>query len=184
MILKFPRSTNSLLSLVTIAALTTSTACTSVASNNGQSEPQASTAKQASQAQAGKPASEKTGLSMERVIAKLKEQGYSDISEIERENDRYCVDARDADGKEVELYVDAKTGEITKEGTEAKADKADLSKDEVIAKLKEQDYPEVSKIERERESGQYWVRATDVDGKKFELHVNAKTGEVVRKEKE
>lgn len=179
---KLPRSTNSLLSLVTIATLTTSAACAS-ATPHGQSEPQAGTAMQASQAQTQKPAAEKTELSMEQVIAKLKEQGYADITEIEREDGRYCVDARDADGKKVELYVDAKTGEITKEDEGDGVDKADLSKDEVIAKLKEQGYPEVSKIEREREGNQYWVMASDADGNKFELHVNAKTGEITRKEK-
>ena len=180
-----PRSTNSLLSLVAIATLTTSAACASAAPHE-QNEPQAGTAMQASQAQTQKPAAEKTELSMGQVIAKLKEQEYADITEIEREDGRYCVDARDADGKKVELYVDAKTGEITKEDEEDEGDgvdKADLSKDEVIAKLKEQGYPEVSKIGREREGDQYWVMVSDADGNKFELHVNAKTGEITRKEK-
>lgn len=182
MTIKFHRSTNSLLSVVAIAALTAGVGGAAAASN-GQSETQANAPvtviAQASQAPANEPAAEKTELSMEQVIAKVKEQGYSDISEIEREDGRYCVEARDAEGKKVEIYVDAKTGEIVEKG---KNDKADLSKDEVIAKLKEQGYPEVSKIERERERDQYWVMASDADGKRFELHVNAKTGEITRKE--
>lgn len=63
-------------------------------------------------------------------------------------------------------------------------EKTELSKDEIIAKVKEQGYPEVSKIKREREGDQYWVMASDADGKKFELHVNAKTGVITRKEQE
>lgn len=133
-------------------------------------------APQATQTPAEEPATQKTELSMEQVIAKLKEQGYSDISEIEREGGRYCVEARDAEGKEVEIHVDAKTGEIVKN------DKADLSKDEVIAKLKEQGYPKISELERQGD--RYWVMARDADGKEFELHVSAKTGEIVRKEQE
>lgn len=128
-------------------------------------------------------------LSMAEIIAKAKEQGYSDISEVEREGDRYCVKARDAEGKEVEIFLDRKTGERVTEGAKGVKDKKeaekseDLSKDEVIAKLKEQGYPEVSKIERERENDQYWAMATDTDGEKFELHVNAQTGVITRKEK-
>ncbi|WP_114089475.1 PepSY domain-containing protein [Thalassospira profundimaris] len=184
MTFKFPRCSNSVATIVAIAALTAGVAGTAAASNE-PSETQANAAAdviaQASQAPAEEPAAEKSELSMEQVIAKVKEQGYSDISEIEREGDRYEVMAKNAEGKKVEIYVDAKTGEIIKKD---KGDKAALSKDEVIAKLKEQGYPEVSKIEREREGDQYWVMARDVDGKKFELHVNAKTGEITRKEQE
>ena len=52
---------------------------------------------------------------------------------------------------------------------------------ELAARLKAQGYPEVSKIEREGD--RYWVMARDKDGKKFELHVSAKTGEILRKER-
>ncbi|MEQ9146605.1 MAG: PepSY domain-containing protein [Parvibaculaceae bacterium] len=109
----------------------------------------------------------------------MREQGYSDIVEIEREDGQYCVEARNPEGKEVEIYVDATTGEVVEKDKE---DTADLSKDEVIAKLKEQGYPEVSKIERAGEGDNCWVMASDADGKRFELHVNAKTGEITRKE--
>jgi uncharacterized membrane protein YkoI len=174
-------STKTLPFLVATAALSVSVSSNAATLNErGDIEvnPPATMIAQADQTLAEKPAAEKTELSIEQAIAKVKEQGYSDISEIEREkNGRFCVEARDPTGKEVEIYVDAKTGEVIKKD---KGDKADLSKDEVIAKLKEQGYPEVSKIERERD--QYWVIATDADGKKFELHVNAKTGEITRKE--
>lgn len=182
MTLKFARSINSLFPVIAVAALSTGVASTALALNAQSgilaNEP-ATVMAQATQTPAEEPAAEKTELSIEQVIAKVKEQGYSDISEIEREDGRYCVEARDAEGKRVEIYVDAKTGEIVEKD---KNDKADLSKDEVIAKLKEQGYPEVSKIERERERDQYWVMASDADGKRFELHVNAKTGEITRKE--
>jgi len=180
---KFPRSTNNLFSVFAIAALTAGVAGAAAASN-GQSPAPANAAAlvmaQADQTPATGAAAQETELSMEEVIAKVKEQGYSDISEIEREEDgRFCVDARDAEGNKVEIYVDAKTGEIVEKD---KGEKAGLPKDEIIAKLMEQGYPEVSKIEREGD--QYWVMATDADGKKFELHVSAATGEISRKEQQ
>lgn len=51
-------------------------------------------------------------ISIEQVIERLKKQGYSDISDVEREGDRYCADVRDSDGKKFEVHVSAKTGEI------------------------------------------------------------------------
>lgn len=122
-------------------------------------------------------------LSIEQAIATLKERGYSDITDIGREGDRYCVEARDPTGKRVETFVDVETGEIVYEKSrDANGATSDLSKDEVVARLKAQGYPEVSKIEREGD--RYWVIARDKAGKKFELHVSAKTGEVLRKERE
>ncbi len=178
MTFKFPRPIKNVPTVVAIATLTAVVAGAAVASGK-QSQAKANAA-EAVAAPAAKLSAEKTELSMEQVIAKVKGQGYSDISEIEREGSQYCVEARNAEGKKVEIYVDAKTGEIINKD---KAAKADLSKSEVIAKLKQQGYPEVSKIEREREHDQYWVMASDADGNRFELHVNAKTGEIARKEK-
>ena len=174
------RSTNSLLSAFTVAALIAGGAGKAVASyaqNETQVNAPATEISQASQAP--ESATEKTQLSIEQIIAKVKEQGYSDISDIDREDGRYSVEARDPGGKEVEFFVEAKTGEIVKKMREAKDS---LSREEVIAKLKEKGFSDVSKIKRKGEKNQYWVMATDADGKKFELHVNAKTGEIKRKE--
>lgn len=183
MITILQRSTKTLPFLVAAAALSacaSSNAATSNERNDIQAKTPTIVMAQASQTSVAEQSAERTELSMEQAIAKVKAQGYSDISEIEREKDgRFCVEARDPDGKEVEFYVDAKTGEIIEKD---KGDKSDLSKDEIIAKVKEQGYPEVSKIEREGEGDQYWVMATDTDGKKFELHANAKTGEITRRE--
>lgn len=54
-------------------------------------------------------------LTMDEVLARLRTAGYSDFHEIEREHQRYEVKGRDADGRRVELYVDARTGEVVKE---------------------------------------------------------------------
>jgi len=54
-------------------------------------------------------------LALDEVLARLRSAGYSDFREIERENGRYEVKGRNAEGDRVELYVDARSGEIVKE---------------------------------------------------------------------
>jgi hypothetical protein len=51
-------------------------------------------------------------LSVEDVVARVKEQKYTEIREVEREGSKYEVKARNAKGQWAEVYVDAKTGEI------------------------------------------------------------------------
>jgi len=51
-------------------------------------------------------------LSMEQVVARLKEQGFEDIYEIEREHGAYEVKARTPRGGTVEFYVDPRTGDV------------------------------------------------------------------------
>lgn len=58
-------------------------------------------------------------LSMEQIMKRVTERGYSDVREIEREDGgRYEVKARNADGRWIELYIDGGTGEILKEESE------------------------------------------------------------------
>lgn len=61
-------------------------------------------------------ASNSTGewIGIEAAIAVVTSAGYRDIEEIEREKGRYEVEARDADGREWEIYVDGRSGEIVK----------------------------------------------------------------------
>lgn len=54
-------------------------------------------------------------LDLDEVLARLRTVGYSDFREVERENGRYEVNSRNAEGRRVELYVDARTGEVVKE---------------------------------------------------------------------
>ena len=51
-------------------------------------------------------------IPMEQVFAELKAQGYGEIYEIERERDKYEVKARNKEGRVVELYLDAATGQV------------------------------------------------------------------------
>jgi uncharacterized membrane protein YkoI len=49
-------------------------------------------------------------MPMEEVLSMLKGQGYTDVSDIEREHGRYEVKAKDKEGRAVELKLDAATG--------------------------------------------------------------------------
>lgn len=54
-------------------------------------------------------------LNFGEVSAAVQKQGYQDIREIERKSDKlYEIEARDSAGAKVELYVDARTGEVLK----------------------------------------------------------------------
>ena len=55
---------------------------------------------------------ESTPLTMDEVLARLRIAGYSDFAEVEREKGRYEVKGRDAEGRRVELYVDARDGKV------------------------------------------------------------------------
>jgi hypothetical protein len=52
-------------------------------------------------------------LAIPELIDRLSTQGYSNVSEVERKSDKlYKVKARDAEGRDLEMYVDARTAEI------------------------------------------------------------------------
>lgn len=59
------------------------------------------------------PATAAPTLTMQQVIERLAARGYRDISEIELERDgSYEVEARDGQGRKVELKVDGRSGEL------------------------------------------------------------------------
>lgn len=76
---------------------------------------QAPSAPQAPQAPQA-PAAPAATLSFQQVIDRVVAQGYSDVREVERKSDKlYEVKARDGQGRRVELYVDARSGEVLRE---------------------------------------------------------------------
>ncbi len=53
-------------------------------------------------------------MSIEQVVAQLEAEGYTEFHEIERENGRYEVLVSNTEGRTVEIYLDARTGETLK----------------------------------------------------------------------
>lgn len=58
------------------------------------------------------PAAMARTLNIVQIHDRLEAAGYKDIEKIERERDRYEVDATDRDGRLVELEVDAASGRV------------------------------------------------------------------------
>jgi hypothetical protein len=58
-------------------------------------------------------------MNFQQVVDRVVAQGYSDVREVERKSDKlYEVKARNSQGRWVELYVDARSGEILREEIE------------------------------------------------------------------
>lgn len=57
-----------------------------------------------------------TTMNFQQVAERVVTLGYTDIREIERESDKlYEVKALDAQGRRIDLVVDARTGEVLRE---------------------------------------------------------------------
>jgi uncharacterized membrane protein YkoI len=126
-------------------------------------------------------------LSVGRILSTVKAAGYTEVRKIEREHGVYEVDVRDPKGWRVEVFVDAKTGglvidpETGKPRSERLSDKepsGPLDFEAVAAQVKAEGYPEIYSIEYEHAI--YEIKARDAAGRKVELYVHPKTGELLR----
>lgn len=66
----------------------------------------------AQEATGTRPVAAARTLSIAQIHERLEAAGYRNIEKIERERDRYEVDATDRDGRRVELEVDATSGQV------------------------------------------------------------------------
>jgi len=56
-----------------------------------------------------------TNMNFGQIAEAVQKQGFTEIREIERKSDKlFEVEAQDASGTKVELYVDARSGEVLK----------------------------------------------------------------------
>lgn len=56
-----------------------------------------------------------TNMNFGQIAEAVQKQGFTEIREIERKSDKlFEIEARDATGAKVELYVDARSGEVLK----------------------------------------------------------------------
>ena len=53
-------------------------------------------------------------MTAEQAAAKVRELGYSQIREIERDDNCWEVEARDSRGAEIEIYIHPVSGEVVK----------------------------------------------------------------------
>lgn len=123
-----------------------------------------------------------------RIVAVARSAGFAQLSRIEREQGLYEVHARDERGREVEIWVDPRTEALlldpqsgkplSKRIRRVRSARPRLSVEQIEAVVKNAGYPEVYALEYEH--ALYEVKARDADGRKVELFVHPRTGELLR----
>lgn len=136
----------------------------------------------------GETGAETARLPMERIVAVVAEADLNDIHSIGREHGRYAIKARDSAGRMVEVLLDPATGRLVPDPETGKplikrvagldAPGSYLSAKQILGTVAAAGYPDVYAIEREHAI--YEVMVYDADGRKLELYLHPKTGELLR----
>lgn len=116
-------------------------------------------------------------LTEAQVKAALVEKGYTKINDVRFKDGAWKADARSADGKRVDVRVDAATGKIYPDALVANLSKADIE-----AKLTVAGYVHVHDLHFR--NGVWEADAENDSGQDFELRVDAATGEIIGKHKD
>ena len=147
----------------------------------GQSGASSTTGQGATGSTAGQPGTtsgaSSTGGSMPRmdesqVKSLLQTQGYSDVSNVKRDGDRFELQAK-KDGKVQRLEVDARTGSVKDSDTKR------LTESSIEDRLKKEGYSDVSDVKRD---GDKYQASAKKDGKNYKLEIDAKDGKVQDRE--
>lgn len=117
---------------------------------------------------------EPTKLNSDQVQAKLEDDGYENVSDVQEAGDEFTAKA-ERFGEEMDLRVNASTGTIV--------DPRELKKDQIETKLGEDDYSEIVIFEREGDYGNYHVKA-EKDDEIFLLEVNPLSGRIMNEREE
>ncbi|WP_372624859.1 PepSY domain-containing protein [Falsiroseomonas sp.] len=108
----------------------------------------------------------------DRIRERLRERGYSDIENFERNDGRYTADARRYGERVEDLRVDPRTGRVLNQSR--------LDEDQVRNMLDDRGWSDVGNIER---NGNVISAQARRDGRTFDLLMNARTGEVLHRER-
>ena len=107
-----------------------------------------------------------------QVQAKLTEQGYTKVHDLKFKDGMWHADAKSANGKHVDVRIDAKTGQVYPDKQVSK-----LSERDVRASLETQGYTKVHDVDFD--DGVWKAKARNPSGNKVELRVDASTGKVI-----
>lgn len=99
-------------------------------------------------------------------------QGYTGINDVKFKQGRWTADARSADGKHVEVTVDAITGKIVPDQRVA-----GISRDQVITKLQDAGYTNVHGVEMH--SGVWKADANDSSGADVVITLDPDDGHIL-----
>lgn len=107
-----------------------------------------------------------------QVQGKLAEQGYTKIHDVKFKDGMWHADAKSADGKNVDVRLDAATGKIYPENQVSKLSKAD-----VRASLATQGYTDVHDVDFD--DGVWKAKAENAAGKHEKLQMDPTSGKVI-----
>lgn len=120
-------------------------------------------------------------LSLAELHQRLVAAGYRDITELQRKRGQVEAEARDRDGRRVELTLDPGSAALRRsepERDQARATPAGLDLGQLLARVEAAGYRAVSKIEHEGDTVE--VRAEDAQGQRVKLRLDPLTGALLR----
>lgn len=112
-------------------------------------------------------------MQMGTVIKKLQAGGYKVIQEVEYDNGNYKANVLDQNGRKLHLEVNAKSGDIV---APPKDKIPSMSMSDAVKKIEAAGYKNIYKIKLEE--NKFEAGAMNAEGKKVDLKLNAKTGEI------
>ncbi len=110
-----------------------------------------------------------------QVHSKLTEQGYTKVHDLEFKDGMWHAEAKSANGKRVDLRIDARSGHVYPD-----EQVSHLSKQDVAAALGSQGYTHVHDLDFE--DGLWKAKAKNPAGHHVKLTVDASTGKVIATE--
>ena len=113
---------------------------------------------------------------MSQVLSDLSNKGYQIVKEVEFDSSNGIYNAKvvNADGKNMNLQVNPKTHEITK----SKDDAEGMPALDVAKKVETAGYANIYRINSDMFGDKYSVTVVDKDGKKIDLTVDSKNGNI------
>ncbi len=107
-----------------------------------------------------------------QVRARLAAQGYTDVHDLKFKDGMWKAEADSADGNDLDVRIDASTGEIYPDTAVS-----NLSRHDVEAALSTQGYTDVHDVDFDE--GIWKAKADNPAGKKVKLRIDAHTGKVI-----
>jgi hypothetical protein len=118
-------------------------------------------------------AQEQAAMTEPQVQAKLTEQGYTKVHDLEFKNGMWEAQARSANGKSVDLRIDPKSGQVYPDSNKVSR----MSEKDVRASLAAQGYTHVHDVDFD--DGMWKAKAENPSGNDVKLKLDPQTGKVV-----
>jgi hypothetical protein len=110
-----------------------------------------------------------------QIRAQLTQQGYTDIDDLKFDDGLWRADAQSADGTDVSLRIDPRTGQVYPD-----KEVSHLSEDDVRAALATQGYTNVHDVDYD--DGMWHAKADDKNDHRVKLTIDPARGRVVDSE--